>query len=97
MSGRGADLHMAQLMLLPFTVSCSSKSRLVLPFWYWLTRVVMVVVVVMFSVFLKPFLKNFSPVQQHIGLDLCSLSLSGLVVTLAIAEAWVGDQSQYRR
>jgi len=26
--GRGADLHMAQLMLLPLTVSCSSKSRL---------------------------------------------------------------------
>ena len=29
--GRGADLHMAQLM---------QKSRLVLPFWYRLTRVV---------------------------------------------------------
>ena len=27
--GWGADLHMAQLMPLPFTVSCSSKSRLV--------------------------------------------------------------------
>jgi len=38
--GRGADLHMAQLMPLPPTVSCFSKSRLVLPFWYWLTRVV---------------------------------------------------------
>jgi len=25
---RGADLHMAQLMPLPLTVSCSSKSRL---------------------------------------------------------------------
>ena len=41
----GADLHMAQQMPLPLTVSCSSKSRLVLPswflpFWYWLTRVV---------------------------------------------------------
>jgi len=35
--GQGADLHMAQLM--PLTISCSSKSRLVLPFWYWLTRV----------------------------------------------------------
>jgi len=34
------DLHMAQLMPLPSTVSCSSKSRLVLPFWYRLTRVV---------------------------------------------------------
>jgi len=32
LSGRGADLHMAQLMPLPVTVSCSSKSRLVLPF-----------------------------------------------------------------
>ena len=38
---RGADLHMAQLMLLPLTVSCSNKSRLVLPFWYLLTRVVL--------------------------------------------------------
>jgi len=26
---------------LPLTVSCSSKSRLVLPFWYWLTRIVL--------------------------------------------------------
>jgi len=30
--GHGADLHMAQLMPLTLTVSCSSKSRLVLPF-----------------------------------------------------------------
>ena len=37
---RGADLHMAQLMPLPLTVSCSVKSRLVLPFWYLLTWVV---------------------------------------------------------
>jgi len=29
--GRGADLHMAQLMPLTLTISCSSKSRLVLP------------------------------------------------------------------
>ena len=35
-----ADLHMAQLMPLPLTISCFSKSRLVLPFWYRLTRVV---------------------------------------------------------
>jgi len=38
--GRGADLHMAQLTPLPLTISCSSKSRLVLPFWYRLTRIV---------------------------------------------------------
>ena len=37
---RGADLHMAQLMPLPLTVSASVKSRLVLPFWYRPTRVV---------------------------------------------------------
>jgi len=37
---RAADLHMAQLMPLPLTVSASVKSRLVLPFWYRLTRVV---------------------------------------------------------
>jgi len=43
--GWGADLHMAQQMPLPLTISCSSESRLVLtflvlPFWYLLTRVV---------------------------------------------------------
>jgi len=37
---RGADLHMAQLMPLPLTVPCFSKSRLVLPFWYRPTWVV---------------------------------------------------------
>jgi len=37
---RGADLHMAQLIPLPLTVSCFSKIRLVLPSWYQLTRVV---------------------------------------------------------
>ena len=37
---QGADLHMAQLMPLPLTVSCFSKIQMVLPFWYWLTRVV---------------------------------------------------------
>jgi len=38
--GWGADLHMAQLMPLPFTITCSSKSRLVLPSWYRLTGIV---------------------------------------------------------
>jgi len=44
---RGADLHMAQLMPLPLTVSCSSKIHIgftflvpALPFWYRLTRLV---------------------------------------------------------
>jgi len=44
---QGADLHTAQLMPLPLIVSCFSKmslasikSRLVLHFWYRLTRVV---------------------------------------------------------
>jgi len=34
--GRGAELHVAQLIPLPLTISCSGKSRLVLvlPFWY---------------------------------------------------------------
>ena len=37
-------MHIAQQMPLPLTISCSSKSRLVLtflvlPFWYLLTRV----------------------------------------------------------
>jgi len=34
--GQGADLHMAQLMRLPLTISCSSKSRLVSPSWFYL-------------------------------------------------------------
>jgi len=43
--GWGADLHIAQQMPLPLTISCSTKSRLVLtflvlPFWYLLTQVV---------------------------------------------------------
>jgi len=39
-SGSSTDLHMAQLTPLPLIISCSSKSRLVLPFWCLLTRVV---------------------------------------------------------
>ena len=38
---RGADLHMAQLMPLPLTVSCFSKIQIGLPFWYQLTQVVL--------------------------------------------------------
>ena len=38
--GLCADLYMAQLMPLTIIVSCFSKSRLVLPFWYQLTWVV---------------------------------------------------------
>jgi len=37
---QGADLHMAQLMPLPLTVSCFSKIQIGLPFWYRLTWVV---------------------------------------------------------
>jgi len=37
--GQGADLHMAQLMPLPLTISGSSKSRLVLPSWFYLSGV----------------------------------------------------------
>jgi len=36
-----ADLHMTELMPLPLTISCYSKSKLDLLFWYWLTRVVL--------------------------------------------------------
>ena len=38
--GQSKDLHMALLMPLPLTISCSSKSTLVLPFWCQLTQVV---------------------------------------------------------
>ena len=37
---RGADLHMAQRIPLPLTVSCFSKIQIGLPFWYRLTWVV---------------------------------------------------------
>jgi len=37
---QGADLHMAQLMQMPLTVSCFSKIQIGLPFWYRLTWVV---------------------------------------------------------
>jgi len=39
-SGVRSDLHMAQQMPLQLIISRSSKSRLVLPFWCQLTRVV---------------------------------------------------------
>jgi len=35
------DLHMAQLMPLSLTVCCFSKIQIGLPFWYWLTRVIL--------------------------------------------------------
>ena len=38
---QGADLHMAQRIPLPLTVSCSSKIQIGLPFWYRLTWVVL--------------------------------------------------------
>jgi len=39
---QGADcLHMVQLMPLHPKTPSSFKSRLVLPFWYWLAQVVM--------------------------------------------------------
>jgi len=38
---RGADLHMAQLMPLPLTVSCFSKIQIGFTFWYRLSRVVL--------------------------------------------------------
>ena len=37
---RGAELHMAQRMPLPLTISCFSKIE-ILPFWYRLTWVVL--------------------------------------------------------
>jgi len=37
---QGADLHVAQLMPLPLTVSCFSKIQIVFPFWYRLTWVI---------------------------------------------------------
>jgi len=34
---QGADLHIAHLLPLPLTISCFSKSRLVLPSWFYLS------------------------------------------------------------
>ena len=38
---RCADLHVAQLIPLPLTISCFSKIQIGLPFWYRLTWVVL--------------------------------------------------------
>jgi len=35
--GQSVDLHKVQLMPLLLTISCSSKSRLVLPSWFYLS------------------------------------------------------------
>ena len=35
--GESADLHLAQLMPLPLTISCSSKSRSILPSWFYVS------------------------------------------------------------
>ena len=35
--GQGVDLHTVQLMSLPLTICCCSKSRLVLPSWFYLS------------------------------------------------------------
>jgi len=35
--GRGGDLHTAQLMPLPLTISCTSKSRFALLSWFYLS------------------------------------------------------------
>ena len=40
LSGARLDLHMAQLMPLPLTVSCFSKIQIGFTFWYRLTLVV---------------------------------------------------------
>jgi len=37
--GQGADMHMAQLMPLSLTISCSGKSRLVLPSWLYFSGI----------------------------------------------------------
>jgi len=39
--GWGADLHMVQLMSVPTIISCFIKIQNGLPFWCWLTRIVL--------------------------------------------------------
>jgi len=35
---QGADLHMAQLIPLPLSIFCSSKCKLILPSWFYLSN-----------------------------------------------------------
>jgi len=90
--GRGADLHMTQLMPLPPTISCSSKSRLVLPFWYQLTRVfpdkiqraaktVLLVAVLVICLFGNLFL--------IINIVLCGVCGRGIGNTVTSCQKWV--------
>jgi len=51
----GADLHMAQLMPLPLTVSCFSKIQIGFAFWYWLNQVVL----------------DKRPLNRHDGMNVC--------------------------
>jgi len=77
--GWGADLHMTQLMPLPLTISCCSKSTLVFPFWYRLTpgspgqspgdRKTVVEVVVVVDIILKASCKC-----KHVDLYCCCFS-----------------------
>jgi len=64
---RGADLHMAQLMPLPLTASSFSKIQMVLPFWYWFTRVVL----------------DKGPLNgcMYVGPHLCSVSAKSVPIT----------------
>jgi len=77
--GRATDLHMAQLMPLPLTVFCFSESRLILPFWYRLTRVVVAVKRVLFcSLGLWGRCLSGAPkrhLSMEFGVNICTFSL----------------------
>ena len=88
---QGAHLHMAQLMPLLLTVSCLSKSRLVLPFWYRLTRVVLEKGPLNGCVCVCDILFNFGYVVQLPGLSTATCSLFELRTGVTLC--WAGYPS----
>ena len=108
--GRSADLHMAQLMPLPLTVSCFSKIQIGLPFWYRLTWVVPdkgplngYVVNAWFCCvrcsFFSPFLWRVgrkTTTQSSIQTNRCSWLSLKLFVCLCVSNTWAWRDYVFR-
>ena len=67
---RGADLCMAQLKPLPLTISCCSKSRLVLPSWFYWPTVLSVM----------PLVQCLVCLSSVVCLSVCDVSYCGKTV-----------------
>ena len=76
---RGVDLHMAQLMPLPLTVSYFSKIQIGFTFWYRLNRVVL----------------EKGPLNECVCVCVCDLQCDGmqLYATLTIANWYIITQN----